>query len=61
MKKLLLMMVIIGSFQNIHSQGIYFYTGKNYTNYDYKDNISTSKPSLQTGSGNFTRWDIQCH
>lgn len=53
MKKLLLLILIIGSFQNIHSQEIYFYSGKNYTHFDYKDNTGTSKPNLQTGSGNF--------
>lgn len=46
-------MVIIGSLQNVHSQEIYFYSGKNYTNYDYKDNTGISNPSLQTGSGDF--------
>lgn len=53
MKKLVLLTLIIGSFQNIQSQEIYFYSGKNYTKYDFKDNTGTSSPSLQTGSGNF--------
>ena len=53
MKKLVLLTLIIGSFQNIHSQEIYFYSGKNYTKYDFKDKTGTSSPSLQTGSGNF--------
>ena len=53
MKKLLLLIAIMCSFQNLHSQEIYFYSGKNYTNYDYKDAGGTSKPNLQTGSGNF--------
>ena len=53
MKKLLLVLTIICSFQNIHSQEIYCFTGKNYTNYDYKDATGISNPNLQTGSGNF--------
>ena len=44
--------LIVLSFQNIHSQEIYFQTGKNFTNYDYKSDNS-SAPSLQAGSGNF--------
>lgn len=53
MKKLVLLTLIIGSLHNLHSQEIYFYSGKNYTQYDFKDNTGTSNPSLQTGSGNF--------
>ena len=53
MKKLLLLTLIIGSLHNLHSQEIYLYSGKNYTQYDFKDNTGTSNPSLQTGSGNF--------
>ena len=44
--------LIVLSFQNIHSQEIYLQTGKNFTNYDYKSDTSTS-PSLQSGTGNF--------
>jgi hypothetical protein len=53
MKKLVLLSLIIASIQNLQSQEIYFYSGKNYTKYDFKDNTGTSSPSLQTGSGNF--------
>jgi hypothetical protein len=53
MKKLLLVLTFICSFQNIHSQEIYCYSGKNYTNYDYEDATGISNPNLQTGSGNF--------
>lgn len=52
MKKLLLLAVIVMSFQNIHSQEIYLQTGKNFTKYDYKSDTGSS-PSLQAGSGNF--------
>ena len=40
------------SFQQIQAQEIYLQTGKNYTQYDYKSDTSSS-PSLQAGSGNF--------
>ena len=52
MKKLLMLTLIVLSFQNIHSQEIYLQTGKNFTNYDYKSDTSSS-PSLQSGTGNF--------
>ncbi len=52
MKKLLMFTLIVLSFQNIHSQEIYLQTGKNFTNYDYKSDTSSS-PSLQSGTGNF--------
>lgn len=53
MRKLLLLVLILCSLQNIHSQEIYFYTGKNYTNYDYKDASGSLNPNLQAGSGTF--------
>jgi hypothetical protein len=53
MKKILLLIAIMFSLQNLYSQEIYFYSGKNYTHYNYKDTAGTSKPNLQTGSGNF--------
>jgi len=52
MKKLLLIALIALSFQHIQAQEIYLQTGKNYTQYDYKSDTSSS-PSLQSGSGNF--------
>ena len=52
MKKLLLIALIGLSFQHIQAQEIYLQTGKNYTQYDYKSDTSSS-PSLQAGSGNF--------
>lgn len=47
-----MLMMIVMSFQSIQSQEIYFKTGKNFTQYDYKSD-SNSSPSLQAGSGNF--------
>ena len=52
MRKLLLLVVLVLSIQNIHSQEIYLQTGKNFTNYDYKSGTGSS-PNLQAGSGNF--------
>jgi hypothetical protein len=53
MKKLLLLMTIVCSLESVHSQEIYFYTGKNITNYDFKDASGASSPDLQAGSGTF--------
>jgi len=47
-----MLMMIVMSFQSIQSQEIYFKTGKNFTQYDYKSDTNSS-PSLQAGSGNF--------
>ena len=47
-----MLMMIVMSYQSIQSQEIYFKTGKNFTQYDYKSDTSSS-PSLQAGSGNF--------
>jgi hypothetical protein len=52
MRKLLLLTVFVLFIQNIQSQEIYFQTGKNYTQYDYKSD-NDSNPNLQAGSGNF--------
>ncbi len=52
MRKLIMLMMIVMSFQSIQSQEIYFKTGKSFTKYNYKSN-SESSPSLQSGSGNF--------
>jgi hypothetical protein len=52
MKKLALGICMLLGFSMAYGQEIYFQTGKNFTNYDYKGNSSDS-PSLQAGSGNF--------
>jgi len=52
MKKLALGICMLLGFSMAYGQEIYFQTGKNFTNYDYKDNSSDSS-SLQAGSGNF--------
>ena len=53
MKKLLLLFVILCSLGSLQAQEVYFYTGKNYTNYDYKSGFGLPNPSLQAGTGNF--------
>lgn len=53
MKKVVLLVVLLCSIESLHSQEIYFYTGKNYTNYDYKSDTGSTNPNLQAGSGNF--------
>jgi hypothetical protein len=52
MRKLLILVVLACSFQNMQAQEIYVQTGKNFTNYDYKSGTGSS-PGLQAGSGNF--------
>jgi hypothetical protein len=52
MRKLMILMLFVFSTIEMHSQEIYLQTGKNFTNYNYKSDTSTS-PSLQAGSGNF--------
>jgi opacity protein-like surface antigen len=52
MKKLLLLTLATLSFQGMLSQEIYFQTGKNYTQYDYKSDTN-NPPTLQAGAGNF--------
>lgn len=52
MKKLILLLVMIGSFQSIQSQEIYFTTGKNFTDYAFKTG-SDSSNNLQSGIGAF--------
>jgi hypothetical protein len=52
MKKLLLVVVLACTIENLHAQEIYLHMGKNFTQYDYKSGTDSS-PSLQAGSGNF--------
>lgn len=52
MKKLILLLGMICSFQSIQAQEIYFATGKNFTNYAFKSD-SDSSNNLQAGIGAF--------
>lgn len=53
MKKIFLFIVMVCSFESMFSQEVYFYTGKNFTNYDYKTSSGASSPDLKSGTGNF--------
>jgi hypothetical protein len=53
MKKLLILIVIICTLQNVQSQEVYFSAGKNFTTYDYKNSSGASNPNLKSGTGNF--------
>jgi len=53
MRKFLLLVAIVFSLGNIHAQEVYIYTGKNFTNYDYKNASGASNPNLQAGVGTF--------
>jgi len=52
MKNYLLFIVLISSYQSF-SQEIYLSTGKNFTNYNYKNSFGESNPNLKSGTGNF--------
>ena len=41
------------SLQSAWSQEIYFYTGKNFTTYDYKNSRGNTNPNVKPGQGNF--------
>jgi hypothetical protein len=53
MKKILLLLVMFCSIDSVFSQEVYFYTGKNFTTYDYKTSSGASSPDLKSGTGNF--------
>ena len=50
MKKLSVLIALI-SLTNIYSQGVYFYAGKNFTQYDYKNSDGEINDILQAGVG----------
>ena len=53
MKKIFLLLVMVCSFDSMFSQEVYFYTGKNFTTYDYKTSTGALSPNLKSGTGNF--------
>lgn len=53
MKKLTFLLTFSIFFQSSTAQEVYFYTGKNFTVYDYKNSNGTSNPNLKNGTGNF--------
>jgi hypothetical protein len=53
MKKLALLLTFYLSTQTSFAQEVYFYTGKNFTTYDYKNSSGATNPNLKNGTGNF--------
>ncbi|BDB52415.1 hypothetical protein [Flavobacterium ammonificans] len=53
MKKLFLIISFYIIYQNSFAQEVYFYTGKNFTTYYFKNSSGASNPNLKNGSGNF--------
>jgi len=53
MKKLILLLAFIGSLQSARSQEVHFYTGKNFTSYNFKTPSGASDSSIFKGTGNF--------
>lgn len=53
MKKIILLITFYILCQNSTAQEVYFYTGKNFTTYDFKNSSGTSNPNLKNGTGNF--------
>ena len=47
------LLVFVFSFTEMHSQEIFFYTGKNFTTYNYKNSLGESNPNLKGGQGPF--------
>nr|WP_315183666.1 outer membrane beta-barrel protein [uncultured Flavobacterium sp.] len=52
MKKIILLLTFIGSLQSAYSQEVYFYTGKNFTTYNFKNSSGTSDSNTFKGTGN---------
>lgn len=51
MKKILLSLLLLLTITFSFSQGIYFYTGKNFTNYAFKKNMQPNAIPFQSGMG----------
>ncbi len=53
MKKLFITGVLLCLIQTIQAQEVYFYSGKNFTTYDFKNSSGNSNPNLKSGTGAF--------
>ena len=53
MKKIFITAVLICLVHTIHAQEVYFYSGKNFTTYDFKNSSGHSNPNLKSGTGSF--------
>jgi hypothetical protein len=53
MIKKYLSLIFIIAYCQVFAQQVFLSTGKNFTNYDYKNSNGVSNPNLKSGSGNF--------
>jgi outer membrane protein OmpA-like peptidoglycan-associated protein len=53
MKKIFITAVLLCFIQTIQAQEVYFYSGKNFTTYDFKNSSGNSNPNLKSGTGSF--------
>ncbi len=53
MKKLFIASVLLCFMQTIQAQEVYFYSGKNFTTYDFTNSSGKSNPNLKSGTGAF--------
>jgi len=53
MKKTFITAVLLCLIQTIQAQEVYFYSGKNFTTYDFKNSSGNSNPNLKSGTGAF--------
>lgn len=53
MKKLILLITFYILCQNSTAQEVYFYTGKNFTAYDFKNSSGATNTNLKNDTGNF--------
>jgi hypothetical protein len=53
MRKLLILAVFAFSFIEIQAQEVFFYTGTNFTKYNYTNSKGESNPNLKSGQGLF--------
>jgi outer membrane protein OmpA-like peptidoglycan-associated protein len=53
MKKLFITGVLLCFIHTIQAQEVYFYSGKNFTTYDFKNSSGNSNPNLKSGTGAF--------
>ncbi|MEC4047949.1 OmpA family protein [Flavobacterium sp. SUN046] len=53
MKKIFITTVLLCITHSIQAQEVYFYSGKNFTTYNFKNSSGNSNPNLKSGTGSF--------
>ena len=53
MKKTFMIMLFFCIFYSNQAQEVYFYSGKNFTTYDFKNSSRNNNPNLKNGTGTF--------